>query len=74
MKDRVASRNTPGGTGQTYEGVYQLSKEELANVTAQDWQKAIELAISVEDAYAAYDGLDSEVQPDLDLPEIVQGL
>jgi len=60
----VASRNTPGGTGQTYEAVYQLSKEELFKVTADDWDAAIRLAISVEDAYAIYDKIDAAVDPD----------
>ena len=56
----MAKRNTPGGTGQTYEGVFQLTQEELGKVTAEDWQKAIELAISVEDSYAACDKIDSD--------------
>ena len=67
MKGRVAKRNTPGGTGQTYEGVFQLTNEELGKVTAEDWQRAIDLAISVEDSYAAYDKIDLETDPSNDV-------
>ena len=65
MKGRVAKRNA----NKTLNSVYELAKEEMERVDADEWKAAIRLAIQHEDMYAKEDQLDPSEEPDIEVLE-----
>ena len=55
--------NTPGATGHVYDTVYQLLKQIVAEITAEEWQAKINKVIAEENQYAIYDKIDPPAPP-----------
>ena len=61
IKNRVRRRNT--ANSQSLNGVWLLTKDEMAKITKEDWQKAIRKAQDWENKYARLDKIDVVEEP-----------
>ena len=64
MKGGVRRRNT--ANFQNLNGVFLLTNQEMAKIDQQRWQKAIKKAKDWEDRYAYFDGIDPQLNPEVE--------